>query len=257
MTPDQQAAHVTPDSRRLTPEDVHRVQFASAGMLHPGYDGGEVDRFRELVADELAQAAAERSELLARVRSLEEQLGAVAHREPPSDQAVRILSVAQQTADNYVAEAEDFSRQMTSDARAQHEEQLRTARESAGAIIQAAHEAAARMVDSRAGAPVDGAGPDPERVREEVAYLKAFGQAVRVQLRSYLEALLTDVESEWGQASPEAVAEGPVRTAAHRADGGRAGTLGSLNVVAEVPPPPDAGSGASGSAGIEVSRARG
>lgn len=253
MTPDQQPSHQVPDDRRLTPQDVQAVQFSAAGMLHPGYDGAEVEKFRSIVADELARSAAERADLLQRVRSLEEQLGAVAHREPPSEQAVRILSVAQRTADQYVSEAEDFSRQMTSDARSQYEEQLRTARESAGAIIQAAHEAAARMVES-GGAPVD-LGADPERVREEVAYLKAFGQAVRVQLRSYLEALITDVETEWGQANPEAVAQAPVRTPAQRADGG--GTLGPLNVVAEVPAPADgAEPGAAGSGGVEVSGAR-
>jgi DivIVA domain-containing protein len=245
MTPDQ--------DRRLTPQDVQAVQFSSAGMLHPGYDGAEVEQFRSIVADELARSAAERADLLQRVHSLEEQLGAVAHREPPSEQAVRILSVAQQTADQYVAEAEDFSRQMTSDARSQYEEQLRTARESAGAIIQAAHEAAARMVESGGAPPVD-LGADPERVREEVAYLKAFGQAVRVQLRSYLEALITDVETEWGQASPEAVAQAPVRATAQRADGGA--TLGPLNVVAEMPPRNGAEPGAAGSGGVEVSGTR-
>lgn len=245
MTPDQ-PLQAGPDDRHLTPEDVRGVGFHAGGMLHPGYDAAEVEKFRALVADELERATAERDQLWARVRSLEEQLAAVEHREPPSDQAVRILSVAQQTADQYVAEAEDFSRQMTSDARAQHEEQLRTARETAGSIIQAAHETAARMVESGAVPAAGTAGMDPEKAREEVAYLKAFGQAVRVQLRSYLEALITDVETEWGQASPHVV-QGPLRTAAQRS--GDDGAIGPLNVVAEVPAP--------GESGAEVSRARG
>jgi DivIVA domain-containing protein len=252
MTSEQQPMQGEPDDRRLTAEDVRGVGFPHAGMLHPGYDQSQVEKFRSIVADELDRAAAERAQLLAHVRSLEEQLAAVVPHEAPSDTAVRILSVAQQTADQYVAEAEDFSRQMTSDARSQYEEQLRTARESAGAIIQAAHEAAARMVES-GGAPTVDLGGDPERVREEVAYLKAFGQAVRVQLRSYLEALITDVETEWGQASPAAVAQAPVRAPAQRADGGA--TLGPLNVVAEVSPPGGTGPGATGSGGVEVSGA--
>src|SRR3712207_8289514 len=37
---------------------------------------------------------------------------------------------------------------------------------------------------------------------------KAFGQACRTQLRSYLEALLSDVESEWGRADPAALPAG-------------------------------------------------
>ena len=47
-----------------------------------------------------------------------------------------------------------------------------------------------------------------EELQEQVAYLKAFGQACRVQLRSYLEALLTDVEKEWGRADPAALPQG-------------------------------------------------
>jgi len=263
MTTDQQ-----PDSDRggprLTPEAVRELRFPSAGMLHPGYDAAEVDRFRSAVEAELVRSATEREQLEARVHelsvrvhSLEQQLADVVPPERPSDQAVRILAVAQQTADQYVSEAEDFSRQMTADARAQHEEQLRTARESAGAIIQAAHEAAARMVAAGGEHPVPaGDQPDAEQLREEVAYLKAFGQAVRVQLRSYLEALITDVETEWGHASPQAVAQELVRTPAQRADGGRAEGIGPLNVVAEVPATEDAGPGAAGSGGVQVSGAR-
>ena len=87
-----------------------------------------------------------------------------------------------------------------------------------------------------------------------MAYLKAFGQACRVQLRSYLEALLTDVETEWGQADPAAVAQAPVRASAQRADDGAAVT--PLNVVAEVPPPGGAEPDAAGAGGVEVSSVR-
>ena len=45
----------------------------------------------------------------------------------------------------------------------------------------------------------------PDELREQVAYLKAFGSAVRTQLRSYLEALISDVETEWGKADPGAL----------------------------------------------------
>jgi DivIVA domain-containing protein len=248
MTPDQQTDQAG-DGRRLTPQDVRDLRFPGAGVLHPGYDGDEVDRFRARVAEELARSADERDALLARVRTLEQQLAAVQPREAPSDQAVRILAVAQQTADQYVAEAEDFSRQVTSDARAQSEEQLRTARETAGAIIQAAHEAASRMVEG-GGPVVDAVGADAERLREEVAYLRAFGQSVRVQLRSYLEALITDVETEWGQASPHAAVQVPGR----RVDDGPA--VAPLNVVADVPVHEAVEPGPAGSGGVEVSGAR-
>src|SRR3954469_17834232 len=138
------------DDRRLSPTDVQNVRFTRGSMMRPGYAEVEVDRFLARIAHELQRSIAERAELRDHLHALREQLAGAAEAaaavpEPPSDQAVRILASAQQTADAYVAEAEEFSRQMTSEARAVYEEEVREARENAGAIIQAAQEAAARM----------------------------------------------------------------------------------------------------------------
>src|ERR671916_616973 len=84
---------------------------------------------------------------------------------------------------------------------------------------QAAQEAAARMAGP-APAGADTPGRSVEELEEQVAYLKAFGSAVRVQLRSYLEALITDVESEWGRADPGALPQGPPRPPAQRSGRG-------------------------------------
>src|SRR5688572_13479816 len=135
--------------RRLTPADLQSLRFTRASMLRPGYVDTEVDRVMSRLAEELSRHIAEKSALRDRVRALEAALeGAVegaAAPAPPSEQALRILSAAQQTADNYVAEAEEFSRQMTSEARALYEEEVRLARENAGAILQAAQEGAAKI----------------------------------------------------------------------------------------------------------------
>src|SRR4051794_26032778 len=205
--------------RRLTPADVHNARFSSAGMLRPGYSDAEVDRFKHRVAEELARLHAEKAELRDHVNSLRAQIQEAPVPEAPSDQAVRLLATAQQTADSYVAEAEDFSRQMTADARARYEEQMRHARETAGAIIQAAHEQAAHMTgtDERAAVAEPATrNASTEELEEQVAYLKAFAQACRTQLRAYLEALLGDVESEWGKANPAALPQAPIRTPAQR-----------------------------------------
>ena len=99
---------------------------------------------------------------------------------------------------------------LTSEARAQYEEQLAAARDKAGAIIEAAQEAVAAMRGN--GVPMgDTRQPESEELQEQVAYLKAFSQACRVQLRSYLEALLSDVETEWGRAHPGALPTPPQR----------------------------------------------
>ncbi len=216
------------DGRRLSPADVQNVRFNRGSVMRPGYAEVEVDRFLARVAQELSRSIAERAELRDQVHALREQLSGVQQEQaaqvPPSDQAVRILASAQLTADNYVAEAEEFSRQMTSEARTQYEELTRQARENAGAIIQAAQEAAAKV--GRTG-PARDAAPSTDQVtaqqlEEQIAYLRAFGQATRTQLRAYLEALLADVEKEWGRADPAGMPQEPYRTPAQRSDSGPA-----------------------------------
>jgi DivIVA domain-containing protein len=196
------------DGERLTPDVVRDVRFTHGTMLHPGYTDTEVDTFVDRVSAELDRLTRENAQLREQLQRAEQQLSAAADRPSPSDQAVGILATAQLTADQYVAEAEAFSRQMTSEARLHYEEQLSQAREKAGAIIQAAQEAGARISSGRT-APEVSAQPATEDLEEQVAYLRAFGQACRTQLRSYLEALLADVETEWGRAHPAALPEPP------------------------------------------------
>jgi DivIVA domain-containing protein len=249
MSTEQAAAH---DERRFTPADVQNVRFSRGSMVRPGYTEVEVDRFLARVAHELARTHAERAELRDQVRQLRDQVralheqlagateAAAAAPPPPSDQAVRILASAQQTADAYVAEAEEFSRQMTSEARSQYEELTRQARENAGAIIQAAQEAAAKV---GRGSPAGAAAMAPDEVtaqqlQEQIAYLRAFGQATRTQLRAYLEALLADVEREWGAADPAGLPQEPYRAPAQRSDSPTATFV--ANTAAEtVPAEPD------------------
>ncbi len=225
--------------RRLSPGDVRSVHLPRATMLRPGYNDVEVERFLDRVADELARLHADKAELRDQVRALQEQVAGAAVQEAPSDQAVRILAVAQQTADSYVADAEDFSRQMTADARAQYEDQVRRARDNAGAIIQAAQEAAARMTAGDRPPAADGAPRSTEELEAQVAYLKAFGQACRTQLRAYLEALLVDVEKEWGRADPGALPQSDVRPPVQR--GTSAAALPPAPNVARELPPHDSG----------------
>jgi DivIVA domain-containing protein len=210
VTTGQNEAVPTPaqPERRLSPADLQHVRFTRASMMRPGYVDTEVDRVMHRLAEELGRLISEKAELRDQVRALQAQVEGHQAVVPPSEQAVRILASAQLTADNYVAEAEEFSRQVTSEARTQYEEVTREARETAGAIIQAAQEAAAKMAPAAAPAAVDPDMQSVQELQEQVAYLKAFGQACRVQLRSYLEALLSDVEKEWGRADPAALPQG-------------------------------------------------
>src|SRR6478609_6136408 len=228
----------TTDQRGLTPADLHNVRFTRASMMRPGYVDTEVDRVLSRVAEELGRLYAEKAALRDQVRSLQAQVDGVVIPEAPSEQAVRILSSAQQTADNYVAEAEEFSRQVTHDARVEYEEMTREARETAGAIIQAAHEAAAKLGPGTASAaPGDEGGRTVEELQDQIAYLRTFGQSVRVQLRSYLEALIGDVEAEWGRADPNALPQEALRPPEPRSGRGRgASTSFVANTASEEPP---------------------
>lgn len=197
--------------RRLTPSDVHSVLFSRSNLLHRGYDDVEVDAFLARVEQELRQLVAEKAVLRDQVQELQEEVrGGRPARENATVQAVRILSAAQQTADQYVAEAEDFSRRLALEARENYEQSLERARTEAEVVLRQAGQLAAPAQDA---ADDRSPGQTPDEVREEVLYLKAFGQACRTQLRSYLEALLDDVETEWGSAHPA------VATAHHRANG--------------------------------------
>ena len=235
MTTDQDGTAI---DRGLTPADLQNVRFTRASMLRPGYVDTEVDRVLSRVAEELGRLYAEKAALRDQVRSLQAQVEGVVIPEAPSEQAVRILSSAQQTADNYVAEAEEFSRQVTSEARAEYEEQIRRARENAGAIIHAAQEAAEKMTGAPAATAPEGPQRSVEEMQEQIAYLKAFGQACRVQLRAYLEALLSDIETEWGHADPAALPDAVTRPPAQRSRSESAPpptTTFEANTVAEPP----------------------
>jgi DivIVA domain-containing protein len=234
-----------PTERGLTPADLHHVQFTRASMMRPGYVESEVDRVLARVAEEFGRLYAEKAALRDQVRSLQAQVEGIVVPEAPSEQAVRILSSAQQTADNYVAEAEEFSRQVTHDARVEYEEITREARETAGAIIQAAQEAATKMGPAPISAADDG-GRTVEELQEQITYLRTFGQSVRVQLRSYLEALISDVEAEWGRADPAVLPPEVTRPPAQRSGGGATTFLANTAVEAPRDDEEDAVPAASG-----------
>jgi len=198
--------------------------FSRSQLLRPGYNDLEVNRFLDRVGEELARLTAEKAELRAQMNALRDQVSGVASHDAPTAQAVSILSAAQQTADQYVAEAEDFSRHLTIEAREQYEEQLWRAREKAGAIIQAAQEAATSIAANSNHGPADGSHRSAQELQDQVVYLQAFGQACRVQLRSYLEALLSDVETEWGRADPASLPQGRAPETVHATGGAPAGS---------------------------------
>ncbi len=208
---------------RLTPSDVHTVLFNRAGLGRRGYDEVEVDVFLERVQQELTRLISEKADLrdeVSRLRSQLSQSGAAPSvagtlsREEANLQAVRLLAAAQQTADVYVADAEKYSQRLTLDAREHCDQMVEEARRAAQLMVAEAERLAREAAsDSVQGSPPASSGLTQQELDQQVAYLKTFGQVVRVQLKAYLEALLRDVEEEWGRADPAVVGASSVSAA--------------------------------------------
>jgi cell division septum initiation protein DivIVA len=111
--------------------------------------------------------------------------------------------MAQRTADRYVADAQDYSRELAADAHLRHEEILREAQVRASMILDEAHEkaqAAADLVPSHGDADAGG----QRDAEAELAYLRTFSQICRTHLRAYLESLTRSIE-EWEKAEAQGV----------------------------------------------------
>jgi cell division septum initiation protein DivIVA len=122
-------------------------------------------------------------------------------------QAVRILSTAQETADHYVADAQRYSRELAEEARRGHDEILAEAKTRAVMVLDEAH----RQASSAAEQVRPSAAPLSEEERRdlerEIAYLRTFSDVYRTHLRSYLEALLRNVE-EWEHSENDSLPTG-------------------------------------------------
>jgi cell division septum initiation protein DivIVA len=219
---------------RLTPEAVRRWDLTRSPLGRRGYLEADVDRFRRIVADEIAHADAEKAELRAEVDRLRNYFrdqhidiaGSATDGtpQPPeiSVQAVNMMSMAQQAADQHIAQAETYARQLVGDARRQCEEMLLTAHRQAE---DAAREA---TITYRSAAPEQDAPADLARLEGRIAYLRTFADVTQVQVTSILQALgheldrLTalDRPPQHGHLDPEVPEPGgpePGRVPAHRA----------------------------------------
>jgi DivIVA domain-containing protein len=198
--------------QRLTPEVVQSVSFRPARLGRRGFDEEHVRAFCRQVEAELVMLLNERTALQEEVARLRRRvLGmngespAFGYREDAHIQAVGILSRAQQTADHYVAEAQEYSRYLAEDARRRRDEILAEARSDAERVLAQAHQEASSAARSALAAPVAPAaavGPadgDRRELEAELAYLRTYSEVYRTHLRAYLDALLRNVD-EWEHA---------------------------------------------------------
>jgi cell division septum initiation protein DivIVA len=224
-------AELSRAEQRLTPDVVQAVSFRSAHLGRRGFDEEHVRAFCHQVQDELVRLLSERTALQEEVNRLRRRI--VGHsaeddgfgysRADAHLQAVSILYRAQQTADHYVAEAQEYSRHLAQDAQRRRDDMLAEARAHANRVMDEAHheagqaaqaamaaqmEMAAQTAMATPGAPAEPPA-DRRELEAELAYLRTFSDVYRTHLRAYLDALIRDV-SEFEQAEkPPAAATRP------------------------------------------------
>lgn len=227
---------------RLTPEYVQSVTFPTARIGRRGVDEAHVRAFCEWVEHEIIRLLNEKTALEQELWRLRERARDAETVEPEDGhmQALYILSRAQQTADKYVANAQEYSREIAEDARRRRDELLSEAKRRVGMILEEAQAGvivgvagdvefgaeadltATAQATAAAGllsAPVLGQRskqqiPPAERreLEAELDSLRAFGDVCRGHLRTYLESLTRTID-EWEQAEEWAAMPG------HRAVG--------------------------------------
>lgn len=188
----------------MTPESVRSASFTSSRLGRRGLDEGEVRVFCEYVSDGLGRLINDNSMLQAEVMRLRERLleGKGRSGVQPEDghvQAVYVLSKAQQTADRYVADAQEYSRELAVDARMRSDEILREAKVRASMILEEAHTSASRAAAAVVRDTHDLPAAERQELQAEIAYLRTFSDVCRTHLRAYLESLTRSIE-EWERA---------------------------------------------------------
>lgn len=197
--------------QRLTPDRVRSMQFSRTPIGRRGLAEDEVTAFLQRVADEIATRDASETSLRAKVTHykntlvqwqreqsesrVEEANGRGPDSAAATVEAVNILSRAQQEADAYVAQTQEYCRRLAADAHdhAQHVLDEATAQADAAAD-QAVVELRAREGGDHS--------PELEDLERRLAWARTFLaslETVETQLRTAREALAY----EFGKLSPD------------------------------------------------------
>jgi DivIVA domain-containing protein len=196
MTPDN------PGAQRLTPAELQTVNFRRAPIGRRGFDEDQVRAFLRQVEQELVRVLNEKAAMEHEVGRLRDRIGGSPHgisqvqAEDAHLQAVRILSKAQETADHYVADAQRYSRELAEEARRGRDEILAEAKARAVLVLDEAHRQASTAAEEVRPSTEPLSEEGRRDLEREIAYLRTFSDVYRTHLRSYLEALLRNVE-EW------------------------------------------------------------
>ncbi|HVU74810.1 MAG TPA: DivIVA domain-containing protein [Mycobacteriales bacterium] len=217
----------------LTPQDVRDKKFTTT-RFKPGYDEDEVDAFLDEVEAELAQLLTENTVLRDRVTVLEsapppptavepavaepaapaaagpagdDELPAAALSGPSAEMEEmlrRTLLLAQRTADQAVAEAQEEAARLKAEAQAHADRLVGEAKTEAER-----HE---REATARREAAVAAIEADRRAIEAQVEALRGFEREYRTRLKAYLELQLRELDNVGRATAPTAT--GPVPTPA-------------------------------------------
>ncbi|HEX3513326.1 MAG TPA: hypothetical protein VHT26_04915 [Trebonia sp.] len=184
-----------------TPERVRSAAFTPTRLGRRGIDESEVHAFCEWMADGLGMLLNDNNMLQAEIMRLRDRLLGGKGRTgiQPEDahvQAVQVLSKAQQTADRYVTDAQEYSRELAGEARLRRDEILREAKVRASMILEDAHTTATRAADAARDTPEPLPAAERQDLQAEITYLRTFSDVCRTHLRAYLESLTRSID-EW------------------------------------------------------------
>jgi cell division septum initiation protein DivIVA len=183
---------------------VRSAAFPSARLGRRGLDEGEVRAFCLRVSDELGRLLSDNTTLQEEVlrlrgRLLDRTAKPGVRPEDGHVQAVYMLSKAQQTADRYVADAREYSRELAEDARLRRDEILREAKVRASMIVEEAHTSASRAANAVRAEREPLPAAELQELQAEIAYLRTFSDVCRTHLRAYMESLTRAIE-QWERA---------------------------------------------------------
>lgn len=197
--------------QRLTPDRVRSMQFTRTAIGRRGFAEDEVNAFLQRVADDIATRDAAETSLRAKVNHYKNTLvqwqreqsesrtddlnGHAPDSSAATVEAVNILSRAQQEADAYVAQTQEYCRRLAADA---HDHAQRVLDEATSRADAAAEEA---VVELRAQGDGNHSA-EMEDLERRLAWARTFLaslETVETQLRTAREALAY----EFGKLSPK------------------------------------------------------
>ena len=229
----------------LTPADVHNVAFKKPPIGKRGYDEDEVDAFLDLIEAELARLIEENNDLKQQVDDMArsgphgpgpqqlrqqpppapEPMPMVAPGPPQApridenSQVVKVLAMAQETAEKYVSDAKAEADRMIGDARSTADRMIGEARSKADSMVGEAR-TQATTVERDARSKATSLVQDAERRHNEIIggleerkgtlekrieELRTFEREYRTRLQTYLNAQLRELENRDSAAPAEAI----------------------------------------------------